>query len=252
MGSTSLCRAWYRYPTLIAAAAVLAALGGCGGGGSSGSASASTSSAGSTSTAGASTSPGTGTGAAAPSPSTALALTGIPAPAVAVGSVYNFQPAVAPATGATVGYSIQNLPTWATFSTATGQLLGTPTAANVGVYPNIMITASTGSASASLQAFAVTVQSSAQPNTPGTATLSWVAPTTNSDNTQLDDLSAFRIYYGTSSSSLTSVIDVVADGNTDGFIVSGLAKGTYYFKVSALDSSGVESTQSNEVSKGVS
>jgi hypothetical protein len=169
-----------------------------------------------------------------------------------VGGVYSFQPALTPASSATVGYSIQNLPTWATFSTATGQLLGTPTAADVGVYKNIVITASSSASSASLAAFAVTVKSSVAPNTPGTASLTWVAPTTNSDNTQLDDLAAFRIYYGTSSSSLTSFIDVVADGNTDGFVISGLTKGTYYFKVSALDSAGVESSQSNQVSRSVS
>ena len=243
MGSSSLCRSCYRYPVLIAALAMAVALGGCGGGSSAGTPAASAASA-----AGA----GAGAGAAAPIPAADLALTGTPAPTVTVGSVYHFQPALTPATGATVGYSVQNLPAWASFSTASGQLQGTPTAADVGVYPNIVISASTGSASAALQAFAVTVKPSVAPNSPGTATLTWVAPTTNSDNTQLDDLSAFRIYYGTSSSALTGVIDVVADGNTDGFVVSGLAKGTYYFKVSALDSAGVESSQSDEVSKSVS
>jgi len=252
MGSSSLCRGWYRYPTLIAAVAVVAALAGCGGG----SAGTPAASAASTSTAGASagtgTGAGTGAGTGTAAPAAAFALNGTPAATVIVGNVYRFQPALTPASGTTVGYSVQNLPAWVTFSTATGELMGTPTGADVGVYPNILISASNGHASAALQAFAVTVKSSVAPNTPGTATLTWVAPTTNANDTQLDDLTAFRIYYGTSSSALTGVIDVVADGNTDGFVVSGLAKGTYYFKVSALDSAGVESSQSDEVSKSVS
>ncbi|MGH8256063.1 MAG: putative Ig domain-containing protein [Steroidobacteraceae bacterium] len=247
MNSSSPYRPWYRYPTLIAAAAIAAALAGCGGGSSG----AGTASAASTSATGASTA-ASGSGAANPQSTAAFSLTGTPPASITVGSVYSFQPILAPATGATVGYSVRNLPSWATFSTATGKLLGTPTAAQAGVYPDILITASTGAASASLAAFAVTVQASAQPNSPGTATLTWVAPTTNSDSTALEDLTTFRIFFGTSRSALTNIVDVVADGNTDGFIVTGLARGTYYFEVSAVDSAGRQSTPSNEVSKTVS
>jgi mannan endo-1,4-beta-mannosidase len=64
--------------------------------------------------------------------------------------------ASAPA-GQPVGYSIQNKPTWATFNTATGALQGTPRAADVGKYPNVVISASDGASTASLPAFNITV-----------------------------------------------------------------------------------------------
>ncbi len=51
---------------------------------------------------------------------------------------------------------------WATFSSATGQLSGTPTAANVGSYANVVISVSDGKASAALAPFTITV--AAAPN----------------------------------------------------------------------------------------
>ena len=51
-----------------------------------------------------------------------------------------------------------NKPQWASFSTSTGRLNGTPAANNVGNYASIMISVSDGRASASLAAFAINVQ----------------------------------------------------------------------------------------------
>ena len=42
----------------------------------------------------------------------------------------------------------------------------------------------------------------------GSATVNWTAPTTNTDGTPLTNLAAFRVYYGTSSTSLTQVNEV--------------------------------------------
>ena len=50
----------------------------------------------------------------------------------------------------TLGFTIQNRPSWASFDTATGRLSGTPTSANVGAFNNIVISVSDGRASASL------------------------------------------------------------------------------------------------------
>ena len=73
----------------------------------------------------------------------------------------------------------RNLPSWATFSAATGALTGTPTDSEMGAYSGIAITVTDGTATAALPTFAITVNASAPE--PGTATLSWVAPTENTD-----------------------------------------------------------------------
>jgi hypothetical protein len=79
------------------------------------------------------------------------------------------------------------------------------------------------------------------------ATLSWVAPTTNVDGTPLTDLAGYKIHYGTASGNYSSAINV---GNTTTSAVSNLNDGaTYYFAVTAYDTSGMESAYSNEVSK---
>ena len=80
-----------------------------------------------------------------------------------------------------------------------------------------------------------------------TATLSWIAPTTNMDGTPLSDLASFRIHYGTTSGTYTQVVDVL-DPNATGQTITGLSPNTYYFAVTAYDLSGNESVFSNEVS----
>lgn len=75
-----------------------------------------------------------------------------------------------------------------------------------------------------------------------TAELSW-DPNTESD------LAGYKVYAGTSSRSYGPPIDV---GNVTSFKVINLAKGqTYYFAVTAYNTSGAESGFSNEVSKTI-
>jgi len=84
---------------------------------------------------------------------------------------------------------------------------------------------------------------------PGTATLSWDAPTTNADGTPLDDLVGYKIYYGTSSGNYTESIDV---GNVTNYQVKDLLSGTkYYVAVTAYDATGKESDFSNEDSRTI-
>ena len=110
-------------------------------------------------------------------PNRAPTISGTPATSVTAGTAYNFQPSGADADGDTLMYSIQNKPSWATFSTTTGKLSGTP--ASAGAFSNIAIGVSDNKGgSASLPAFSITVQS--QPTT-GNATLSWTPPTQNDD-----------------------------------------------------------------------
>lgn len=82
----------------------------------------------------------------------------------------------------------------------------------------------------------------------GTADLSWTAPTTNTDGTTLTDLAGFKVYYGTSSGNYGAPVDI---GNQTSYTVAGLGSGTYYFSVTAYNSSGNESTISNEGSKTI-
>jgi hypothetical protein len=85
-------------------------------------------------------------------------ISGSPAASATVGSAYAFQPTASDSNGDTLTFSVTNAPAWTTFSSATGRLSGTPTSAHVGSYQNIVISVSDGRSSASLPAFAITVQ----------------------------------------------------------------------------------------------
>jgi hypothetical protein len=77
-------------------------------------------------------------------------------------------------------------------------------------------------------------------------TLSWDAPTTNTDGTPLTDIAGYKVYYGTEYGNYTQNIDV---GNVTTYKVANLTEGlTYYFAVTAYDTSANESTYSNDVS----
>jgi VCBS repeat-containing protein len=76
---------------------------------------------------------------------------------VAEDSAYSFTPTAEDVEGDTLTFSIVNLPTWATFSTDTGTLSGTPTNDHVGTTEGIVITVSDGELFASLAAFDLTV-----------------------------------------------------------------------------------------------
>jgi hypothetical protein len=126
----------------------------------------------------------------------------------------------------------------ATISNAAGsQGLATAVAAG-----STTITAASGSVSgtASLTVTAIT--------TTGSATLAWSAPTTNTDGTPLTDLAGYKVYYGTSSGNYTSSLDI---GNVATYTVNNLSPGTYFFSVTAYDTSRIESSFSNEVSKTI-
>ena len=65
-------------------------------------------------------------------------VSGTPAAQAMVGTVYTFQPSAAGASGKGLTFSITNKPSWATFNANTGQLCGTPSAANMQVYSTPM------------------------------------------------------------------------------------------------------------------
>ena len=84
-------------------------------------------------------------------------ISGTPATTVAVGQAYSFQPTASDADNDPLTFSIQSRPAWASFSTTTGRLSGTPTAANVGTTSGIVIRVSDGSSTRSLPSFSITV-----------------------------------------------------------------------------------------------
>lgn len=82
-------------------------------------------------------------------------ISGTPSTTATVGTAYSFQPSAADADGNSLGFTIANRPSWATFSTSTGRLSGTPTA--TGTFSNIVIGVSDGRVTTSLPAFSINV-----------------------------------------------------------------------------------------------
>jgi hypothetical protein len=230
---------WARRGGLIALTMTTILTSACGGGG--GGDSASTANA------------GTGANAGANSPPT---ISATPATQARVGAAYTLAPQASDADGDTLAFSIQNKPTWAQFSTSTGQLTGTPNAQSSTA--NIVISVSDGTASAALPAFSITVGTATAATTPSAPTpsgpgvaLAWDVPTRTVDGATLGDLAGYRIHYGTNANALVKAIEVQSAGaNT--FTVQNLPAGTYYFAVRAITANGVESELSNIISRIVS
>ncbi|MEO6186447.1 MAG: putative Ig domain-containing protein, partial [Steroidobacteraceae bacterium] len=84
-------------------------------------------------------------------------ISGVPARQVQAETPYAFVPQGFDPDSSNLTYSVQNKPSWAGFSTHTGELSGTPAAAQAGSYANIVISISDGSLSASLPAFDIDV-----------------------------------------------------------------------------------------------
>jgi Putative Ig domain len=107
-------------------------------------------------------------------------ISGSPAGSATVGQGYVFQPSASDPNGDRLTFSIQNKPSWATFSAATGALTGTPTQA--ASYSNIIIAVSDGSEKAALAGFSIVVNaavaSTPPPTTPPTSPPPTTPPTT--------------------------------------------------------------------------
>ena len=89
-------------------------------------------------------------------------ISGSPATGTEEGSSYRFTPTASDPDGDNLSFSILNRPSWASFSTSTGTLSGTPGSSDAGSYENIRISVSDGSASATLGAFSITVSNTNQ------------------------------------------------------------------------------------------
>lgn len=214
-------------------------------------------------------------------------ISGAPSTTATAGKVYTFRARASDTDRRRLTFTISNKPSWATFYAGEGVLYGVPTASSVGTYSNIVIRASDGVSSATLPAFSITVAaasssgksgsgsgssrgstsgsgsgssgtgssgsgsgSSTGSTTTGSATVNWTPPTQNTNGTSLTNLAGYTINYGTSSTALTSTVNVANPGLTS-YVVSNLSAGTYYFTVSAYTSAGTTSSASNVVSKTI-
>jgi hypothetical protein len=185
----------------------------------------------------------------APAPATqGPTISGTAYPSVMTGQFYSFQPQVSGASGALI-FKITNKPSWATFSAATGKLSGTPASKDAGAYKSILVTVTDAKkAAAALPVFSITV--AAAPAADSSVSLSWTAPTRNSDGSALVDLEGYNVHYGTKSLNYSNVIKVSNPGLT-AYVVQNLARGKYYFSVSAYNGKGIESSFSGEASASV-
>ena len=181
-----------------------------------------------------------------PPSSTPTTISGTPGTTATVGSAYNFQPTASGSSGSTLTFSIQNKPSWATFNTSTGQLAGTPGGGDVGTVSGIAISVTDGKTSASLSAFQIVVSQIAT----GSASLSWVAPSTNVDGSTLSSFAGYKILYGTSPSALTQMVQI-ANPSVTTYAVSNLNSGTWYLSLVVYTSDGTQSTPTNPVSVSI-
>jgi hypothetical protein len=173
-------------------------------------------------------------------------IAGQPGASVVPASGYSFKPSATDPDGDTLSFSIEGKPAWASFDAATGALSGTPSAADVGTYDDIVISVSDGDATAELPAFAIAVEAVAD----GSATLSWVAPTERTDGTPLTNLAGFKIYWGQEEGKYPNVVTLDNPGLAT-YVVENLGSGTWYFTTTAFDVDGVESDFSNVASMAV-
>ena len=129
---------------------------------------------------------------------------------------------------------------------ASGTLQGTPPAGSNGTYTGVQISVSDGTTSAALAPFSITVTDPIV----GSAELAWQPPMANEDGSTLTDLSGYVIRYGKTAGALDQSIQITNPGAT-AYVVDELIEGTWYFTLSSVNASGVESRPTGYVSKTI-
>jgi hypothetical protein len=174
-------------------------------------------------------------------------LSGTASATATVGSAYSFQPTARDPNGMKLTFTIWGKPAWLNFDSSTGRLYGTPTAANVGKYGPMGISATDGYYTSSLAGFSITVPSGGASLPPAAVTIAWTPPTENTNGSTLTNLAGYHIYYGTSQSNLSKVVDITNPGVAS-YVLSDLTSGTWYFALTSVNSAGVESARSSVIS----
>ena len=182
-----------------------------------------------------------------PAGSQAPTISGTPGTQAMQDQQYMFAPTASDPNGDSLTFTVAGAPAGWTFNTSTGQLSGTPTAAQAGqTFSNIRISVTDGTTTVDLAAFNVTVVATST----GSAMLSWTPPTQNTNGTPLTNLSGYRLYWGTSQSNLTNSVTLTNPGLSS-YVVDQLTPATWYFALTAVNSAGSESAYSNVASKQV-
>lgn len=185
-------------------------------------------------------------------PADSLAINGAPATSITAGLTYTFVPTSSGGSGGTLTYSITNNPSWASFDPGTGAMTGTPGMGDIGITAGIVISVSNGKENAALNPFDLAVIAAGN----GAATLSWTAPTENTDGSPLmtgdlpSDLAGYKVYYGPSANSLLNV-ETINNSTISTYLVENLSSGTWFFVVTAFNQVGIESDFSNIASKTI-
>ena len=161
-----------------------------------------------------------------------------------VGVEFEFLPAVTNMKGAPA-FSADNLPPWASLDPATGRIMGTPKAADVGQYESITIVAD-GAERVVSQPFSITVVGTGS----GVAKLEWRVPLSKMDGSPLDDLAGYRISYGRDAEALDHSI-LVNDPTQTTYEFSTLDSGVWYFAVIAVNVNGLEGPPTIPVRKTI-
>lgn len=95
----------------------------------------------------------------------------------------------------------------------------------------------------------------ANPPAPGTtligsATLSWLPPTENTDGSPLADLAGYTVYWGTSPDRLKNTVTILNPG-LSAYLVEPLEPATWFFAIASLNADGLEGELSNFVVKKI-
>lgn len=186
---------------------------------------------------------------AAPSPAgsnKAPVISGLPPASALIDRTYLFTPLAADSNGDALTFKVANAPAWTTFDARSGRLTGAPTVEHVGTHANITIAVSDGRAEVSLAPFSITVT----PVGTGSATLSWLPSTEQTSGDPLTNLAGTNIYWGTEIGSYPNSVKIRNSGITR-YVIEQLTPATWYFVVTAVDTSGVESSFSNIASKTI-
>jgi hypothetical protein len=167
-------------------------------------------------------------------------INGNPPLSVNANASYSFTPSASDPDGDVLTFSIENQPGWAAFDPASGRLSGTPGDADVGVYDGIRISVTDGQASAALNPYSITVNAISN----ASVTLTWDAPTLNTDGSPLTDLAGYKLYWGTSPGNYTNSV-MIGNPSVTTYVIENLAPGDYEFVATAVNSDDRESSHSN-------
>ena len=83
----------------------------------------------------------------------------------------------------------------------------------------------------------------------GVATLLWMPPTENTDGTTLNDLAGYVIHYGKTNDSLTESVTINNPGVSSHTIENLDSNTVYYYAITSLNSSNIQSGYSTIISK---